>query len=372
MVGPGDVITDGFGHVAAHEDGPRVAHLAAQRVRVIGGDFQMLGRDTVDQGNGAGQVRYGDDRAIGRPTFPRRARARQGFQVSFDGALDRVGEGRVIGDQDGLGGGVVFGLAQQIGGDPGRIVGPVGQHQNFRRTRDHVDADGSEHQALGRRHIGVTGADDLVDRADRLGAVGQGAHGLGAADTVNFIDPGDGRRRQDQGVEHAVRRRHDHDQPVHARDLGRDGVHQHGRRIGCGAAGHVEARRLDRLPAIAQAQARGIREVQVFGQLLFMERPDAPGRRGQGRQRFRSALTARGVHFFGRDRHGSGGQIETVEPLGIVQNSRIAARPHVGQDGRDDVVHIGFALALGAQKVLERVFETGISGIKPQGHRRPP
>ena len=67
-------------------------------------------------------------------------------------------EGGVVGDQDGLGSGVVLGLGKQVGGDPGGVVLAVGDDQDFRRPGDHVDADGAEDAALGGGHVGVAGA----------------------------------------------------------------------------------------------------------------------------------------------------------------------------------------------------------------------
>ena len=87
-------------------------------------------------------------------------------KLACDGALDRVGERRVVGDEDRLRAGIVLGLRQKIGGDPIRIAVLVGDDQHLGRARDHVDADFAEHQALGRRHIGVAGSDDLGDRRD--------------------------------------------------------------------------------------------------------------------------------------------------------------------------------------------------------------
>ena len=69
----------------------------------------------------------------------------------------------VVGDEDGLRGFVVLGLREQIGRDPVGIGGLVGEDQHFRRAGDHVDADLAEDAALGRRHPGVAGADDLGD-----------------------------------------------------------------------------------------------------------------------------------------------------------------------------------------------------------------
>jgi hypothetical protein len=54
-------------------------------------------------------------------------------------------------------------------------------------TGDHVDADLAEHLALGGGDIGIAGADDLGDRRDGVGAIGQRGHGLRAADAVDLV-----------------------------------------------------------------------------------------------------------------------------------------------------------------------------------------
>ena len=127
--------------------------------------------------------------------------------------LDLVGERGVVGDQDRLRAGVVLGLRQQVGGDPIGVSGLVGEDEHLGRAGDHVDADLAEHQALGRRHIGVAGPDDLGDRRNGLGAVGERGHRLRAADAIDLVDAGELGRRQHQGRELAVRRRHHHHQP---------------------------------------------------------------------------------------------------------------------------------------------------------------
>ena len=149
----------------------------------------------------------------------------------------------------------MLGLGQQVGGDPVGIVAAVGDDQHFRRAGDHVDADGAEDLALGRRDIGVAGADDLGDRRDRLGAIGKRRDRLRAADAVDLVDAGNVGRDQHQRIDRAAGRRHDHDDALDAGDLGRNGVHQHRARIARRAARHVEADRLDRRPARAELDA---------------------------------------------------------------------------------------------------------------------
>ncbi len=83
----------------------------------------------------------------------------------FDRLAHHIGkQRRIVGDQDRLRAFVMLGLGEQVGGDPVGIVLGVGDDQHFRRAGDHVDADLSEHLALGLGDIGIAGADDLVDR----------------------------------------------------------------------------------------------------------------------------------------------------------------------------------------------------------------
>ncbi len=89
--------------------------------------------------------------------------ARQCLELAFHRALHRIGKRRIIGDQDRLRGGVVFGLRQQVRGDPRGVRVTVGDDQDFGRSRDHVDADLAEDEALCGRHVGVAGSDDLGD-----------------------------------------------------------------------------------------------------------------------------------------------------------------------------------------------------------------
>ena len=140
----------------------------------------------------------------------------------------------------------------------------VGEDQHLGGPGDHVDADLAEHQPLGGRHIGVAGADDLGDRLDGLGAVGERRHRLRAADAIDLVDAGELRGREHQRRELAVGRRHHHDEARHARDLGGHRVHQHRRRIGRGAARHIEPDRLDRGPAGAELDAERIGEALVL------------------------------------------------------------------------------------------------------------
>ena len=83
----------------------------------------------------------------------------------------------------------MLGLGEEIGCNPVGMTAPVRHDQHFGRTGDHVDADLSKDEALGRRHIGISRPHDLGNGRDGLGAVGERGHSLRTADAIDFIDP---------------------------------------------------------------------------------------------------------------------------------------------------------------------------------------
>ena len=164
-------------------------------------------------------------------------------------ALDAPRKVCVVGHQDGLGGGVVLGLRQQVGGEPVGVVVAIGDHQHLGGTGDGIDADHAEHLALGGSDVGIAWADDLDDRAHALGAVSQRRHRLRAADAVDLVDAGQLRGSQHQRIHLPAGRGHDHGDARHAGDPRWHGIHQHRARIASEPAGDVEADRLHRRPA---------------------------------------------------------------------------------------------------------------------------
>ena len=120
------------------------------------------------QGGGLVQVADDDDGAVVAPAGPGDGAAVQRLQPLVDRGGDGLAKGGIRGDQDRLRAFVVFGLAEQVERDPVGVVVAVGDHEDFRRPGDHVDADAAEDPALGGGDIGIAGAGDLVDRGDRL------------------------------------------------------------------------------------------------------------------------------------------------------------------------------------------------------------
>ena len=109
-----------LGGVAAEEDRAGVPDAVGQRLRVVHGELDVLGRD-------AGRPGAAQRPAAATTTAPWSRQDARGVRAGGqrgDLRLDRghhgLGEGRVVGDQDRLGVGVVLGLGEQVGGDPGR------------------------------------------------------------------------------------------------------------------------------------------------------------------------------------------------------------------------------------------------------------
>ena len=97
----------------------------------------------------------------------------------------------------------MLGLREQVGRDPRRIVGAVRHHENLGRSRDGIDPHPAEHFALGGGDIGVARPDDLVDRRNRCGPIGQRGNGLRAAHAIDFRDACELRRGQRQRIDFA-------------------------------------------------------------------------------------------------------------------------------------------------------------------------
>ena len=179
-------------------------------------------------------------------------------QQPVDGLRDARDEVRVRADQDRLRVLVVLGLREEVHRDPVRIRPAVANDQDLGRPGHHVDPDLPEHRALGSGDVDVAGADDLVDGRHRVRPVGQRRNGLRAPDGKDLVDAGHVRGGEHELVQLAARRRHHHDQLGNAGHLRRNGVHQHRRRIGGLATGHVEADAIERRHLLAQHRAVGL------------------------------------------------------------------------------------------------------------------
>ena len=226
---------------AAHEDRPGMTQVVHPLLRVLSGDLKMLGRDGVSHSTGLFQITsHNDGASIGQTLLDNRL-AGHGGQQLLNRAGHLLGKVRIRREQDRLRQLIVLRLREQIHRDPVRRSLAIANDQDFRRTRDHVNADAPEDIALRRSHIGIARPDDLVHRLKRLGTIGQGRHSLRAADREGAGDAGQVSRREHELIPFSARSRKYHLNARHACHMRRHGVHQHGGRISRLAARHVKS-----------------------------------------------------------------------------------------------------------------------------------
>jgi hypothetical protein len=248
---------------------------------------------------------------------------------------------------------VVLRLREQVGGDPVRVAGLVGDDQDLGGSGDHVDADLAEHDALGRRHIGVAGTHDLGDRLDARCPIGECGHRLRAADAIDLVDACELRRRQHQRVELSVRRRHHHDDARHARDFRGHRVHEDRGRISRGAARHVKPDCLDRGPAAAEFDAERVGEALVLGQLANVIGLDPAAGERKRVERFGIAGFRGRGDLLAADAQADATEIDPIEAPAEVNQRGVAPLDHVIDDATRGCVDIGGDFALGAEKSVE-------------------
>ena len=103
-----------------------------------------------------------------------------------------------------------------------RAGSSVDDHHHLARPGDRIDVHLAEDVLLGQGHEQVARPDDLVHPRNALDAVGQGGHGLGAAQPIDLADAQLVAGGQQVGVVRAeLRRRGDHGQLLARRPPGR-------------------------------------------------------------------------------------------------------------------------------------------------------
>ncbi|MNF45084.1 hypothetical protein D3C84_262090 [compost metagenome] len=219
--------------------------------------------------------------------------------------------------------------------------------------------------ALGGGHIDVARTDHLVHLRHALGAVGQRGHGLGAADGEHPVDPGDAGGGQHQLVDFAARGRHHHHHFGDTGHLGRNGVHQHRRRIGRLAARHIQAGAIQRGDLLAEHGAVGLGvgpgvlllplvvEAHALGGLL-QRRALLDTDAGQGQLQ---ALAR-------QDQLGHGGRLDAVEALGVLDQRGIAALAHALDDVQHALVDRIVGHAFPAQQMIQMTGKLRIGGVE--------
>ena len=328
----------------------------------------MLGRDPIGDRAGLVQVAHPDQRAARAERRGDDVLARHRRQLPRHACRDRVEEVRIGRDEDRLRVLVVLGLREKIHRDPVRVGARVGDDENFRRPGNHVDTDRAEDPALSRCNIGIARADDLVDGGNRPRAVGERRDRLRAADREGARDARKMRGGEDQRIPRPVRHGRNHDDLGHARDLGRQRVHQHRRRVRSLAARNVQPHAVERGDLLPQARAVSLGHRPRLAPLPFVKRADTLRCRHErvalpGRQAFE-----RGTAFGrGKLERGDAHRADAIEARGVFEHRGVAAGPHVGEDPSDRGLDGRVLLGVELGQPRQRRVEIRCRGVEPPG-----
>ena len=268
-----------------------------------------------------------------------------------------------IGDQDRRRRRAVLGLAEQVGGAHLAVDAVVGDDQRLGRTGQQVDADPAEQLALGLRHVGVAGADDHVDRADRLGAQRHGGDRLHAAEHVDLVGAAEMHGGDDRRMRPALERRRAGDDALDAGNPRRDDRHVRRGDHGIAPARHVAADRAHRDVLVAEHHARQGLDLEIAHGLLLLLREIAHLRlRELDVVEVALADLPDGALDLVR-RQLEGRRRPVVEFLRQVAHRRVASLLDVGEDAFDRLAHLG---------VGRLDFARVHSALEIAGHGEPP
>ena len=185
-------------------------------------DLEVFGGEAIADGRGLLEA-VGDDHEPVSEGGAGDVAGRQVCELASEREVDGVGQRRIGGDQHRQRVGVVLGLGEEIGRHHSRIRACVGENDQLRRARQHVDADVARHQLLGRRDPAIAGTDHDIARWRSTDAVGQRGDRVGAANRQQPV--GTGHRRGRKTDLRRTRRRHP--DLGHSSGPGGDGGHQH-------------------------------------------------------------------------------------------------------------------------------------------------
>ena len=162
----------------------------------------------------------------------------------------------------------MFGLREQVNGDPIWIIVRIRDDKDLRRASNHINPDMAKDAALGLGDKGIAGPCDQIDGGNGLRPIGQSGNCLCAADAINLVHPRDMRRIDHQRVHFVSRSGHSHGQTFDAGHFGRNCIHQNGRWIRGQTARNIKTRSVHRTPTPAQSCAALIIPHHIFRALL--------------------------------------------------------------------------------------------------------
>ena len=131
-------------------------------------------------------------------------------------------------------------LAEHVGSHCSLVGFSICNDQDFARPRNHIYGYYSRHFLLCFRHIDVSRSNYLICLWNRFGSIGQGGYGLGTTYTEHSVHTCNIGCGQHSRIYFPILswRRH-HYNTFAPGNLGRNSVHKHSRRIGCGSSGDI-------------------------------------------------------------------------------------------------------------------------------------
>ena len=199
------------------------------------------------------------------------------------------------------------------------------QHR-LRGSVKSVNGDLAEDHPLGQGDEKIAGAAYHVNLSDGFCAVGHCANGLGAADTENAVDAGDGGGDHDCGRSGRGAQNDFFD----AGNAGGNGRHKHRRGVGGGAAGGVDSNALHGNEPLSQAP-RGVHP--AFRHAAAVVVFHSAGGEGEGFYQSLVDLRLRVVYSFPRDFKIV--RMDSVQEAGVSTNRLISVAAHVVQNTAD-------------------------------------
>ncbi len=272
VIGADHLVAIGDVGARAQEQRAVVFHVGEEIIGIAGHHLYVLGGDAVGLVHHLLLAVADDHLAEIRPGLAGRIRGRKDLQQPLHPGHGVARELLRIGQQHGRRGRAMLGLAEQVGRTDLAVDAVVGDDQCLGRPGEQVDADAAEQLALGFRHIGIAGADDHVDCADRLGAERHGGYSLHPAQHIDVVGAAEMHGGDDGGMRPALERRCAGSDALHAGDARRHDRHVRGRYHRIASARHVAADRVHRDVRVAEDHAGQGLDLEVAHGLLLLLR----------------------------------------------------------------------------------------------------
>lgn len=226
---------------------------------------------------------------------------------------------------------VVFRLRQYVRRDEFFLLPPVGDDQNFARTREHVDPHVAVHFLFRKRDEDIARTRDNVRLGNAFRAVGERGDRLRAA---RFEQRGDAAflcRHQHGGIDLAAFGWRDRVNFLYARRLCGKDAHQHRTGQGRRAAGHVDPRPPHGTDNIARRSAVFGADIRLQGiaRVIIVH---VFHRFFQGNEKIFAHLFISVLIFFFAHAHGIGGKNAAVEFFRIGKERLVPALLHVAHN----------------------------------------